>query len=60
MIFYSIFVFFRWLFGLRFEDPEANRIAEMGVVTTCLGFVKSLTTNGISAYDFSLIIFLFG
>ncbi len=60
MIFYSLYVFLRWLIGLHFPDAEARRIGEMGVLATCLGFVKSLTTNGISAYDFSLILFLFG
>ncbi len=60
MILYSSFIFFRWLLRVRFLDPESRRVGEMGMLATCLGFIKSFTTNGISALDFSLIIFLFG
>jgi O-antigen ligase len=60
MILYSIFAFFRWLVTRVGSDPDVKRIAEMGLLATCLGFVKSFTTNGISTFDVSLIIFLFG
>ncbi len=60
MICYSCFAFFRWLTRIRLRDPHTRRLAEMGLLATCLGFIKSLTTNGMSVYDISLVLFLFG
>ena len=60
MLVYSIWVFFRWLGRVRMRDPASRRLAEMGMLTTCLGFVKSITTNGMSVYGVSLLLFIYG
>lgn len=60
MLIYSLFAFLRWLVRVRVRDVDSRRLAEMGLLASCLGFVKSLTTNGMSGFGFALMLFLFG
>lgn len=60
MLVYSFYVFMRWLGRVRTRDPASRRLAEMGMLATCLGFTKSITTNGMSVYGVSLLLFVFG
>ncbi len=60
MILYTGYLFVRWLGRIRTGDRGAKQVAEWGLLATCLGVVKSLTTNGVSAFDVSLILVLLG
>lgn len=60
MILYAFYAFARWLFPMTFPDPQFRKVAAMGLICTCMGFAKSLTTNGVAMYDSSLILFILG
>ncbi|HEY6563457.1 MAG TPA: hypothetical protein VIY86_03125 [Pirellulaceae bacterium] len=60
MILYSLWVGARWLWRVSTPNPRYRFLAEMGMVSTCLALTKSMTTNGISTFDVSLIMFMMG
>lgn len=60
MILYVGYMMFAWLKGVRSDVSGHRQLAELGLTATCVSTIKSLTTNGVSAYTFSLILFLLG
>ncbi|MCA9262221.1 MAG: O-antigen ligase family protein [Planctomycetales bacterium] len=60
MVAYVFYTAFRWLRARGAADRDAKLVLELGLASTCVALAKSVTTNGVSAYDVSLVLFLLG
>jgi hypothetical protein len=60
MILYVVYVMFSWLQGLALAEAGQRQLAELGMTATCVATIKSLTTNAVATFSFSLIIFILG